>query len=63
MEKSREKAINILEIFEDYLESKGVVITNKDKEEYGGNGSLAILFGCDYYDLEDKITEIIKNEK
>ena len=59
MELAREKAIKILSLFEDYLEGKNVKIQNKERDEYEGE-SIAILFGSDYYDLEDQITDIIK---
>ena len=59
-----EKAIacEILDIFEDFLSSKNIEIPNKEREEYadGDLEGLAILFGSDYYALEDEITELIK---
>lgn len=63
LSKAREKAIEILELFEDFLEEKKVVIPNDDKEDYGEKEGLAILFGTDYYYLEDKITEMLEPKK
>ncbi len=61
----KEKAIEILGIFEDYLEGKGVKIPNEERNEYGQDKEteLAILFGSDYYFLEDKIISILKEVK
>jgi hypothetical protein len=62
MEKEREKAIKILSEIENYLESKNVEISNKERDEYivEEGETPAILFGSEYYQLEDKITEILK---
>ncbi len=63
--KEREIAINILAEFEDFLNVHNVKIPNKEREVYDCDEDTepAILFGSDYYILEDKITEIIKNGK
>lgn len=62
MEAERYMACEILEIFEDFLASKGIEIPNKERDEYadGDLDGLAILFGSEYYTLEDEITETIK---
>jgi hypothetical protein len=59
IEKEREIAIRILEVFEDFLDDKGITIPSKDRE---GNPEEARIYGTEYYDLEDSITEIIKEE-
>jgi len=57
MEKERRIAICILEEFEDLLYCKGIVIPSSDRAGENGEGC---LFGSEYYDLEDKIVEILK---
>jgi hypothetical protein len=52
----RMKAIEIIEIFEDFLNEKEVEIPNYEKE---GEEDTAILYGTDYYSLEDKITKLL----
>lgn len=56
MDKYRDIAISILSIFEEFLYEKGIDIPNEDKE---GNEEEAILYGSDYYSLEDKIVDIL----
>ena len=56
MEKNREIAIKIIDLFEDLLNRKNIVIPNKNREN---NGSQATIYGNDYYELEDEITEIL----
>lgn len=65
MEKEREIAIRILQEFEGFLEENNVSIPNEEREEAikEGNEDTAILYGSDYYFLEDKITEILKEKK
>jgi hypothetical protein len=60
MEKERELAINIIEEFEDLLEENNLTIPDRDRE---GNEEEARLYGITYYNLEDKITEMIKGIK
>lgn len=65
MEKERYMACEILEIFEDFLASKGIEIPNKERDEYYEDNPEdkeegAILFGSEYYSLEDEVTELIK---
>jgi hypothetical protein len=59
---SRQLAIEVLELFEDFLVNKGVVITNKERDEYDSEDA-AVLFGSDYYYLEDKITRLVEANK
>lgn len=55
MEK-RELAVLIIEKFEDFLEEKGIVIPNKEKEE---DDMASNIYGSDYYKLEDGIMELL----
>ncbi len=70
MEKTHEEMVeisgSIIDIFEDFLESKGITlkdIPNKERIEYadGDLTDLAIIFGSDYNFLENKIESILKN--
>ena len=54
--KTRGIAITILDMFEDMLADKGIVIPDVARE---GNEDEACLYGKTYYDLEDKITELL----
>ena len=56
----REKVSAILDSFEDLLEEKNITIPSDDRT---GEESEARLFGCEYYDLEDKIVNIISDHK
>lgn len=71
MTKTHEQMIeisgSIIDVFEDFLESKGITINtieNKEREEYadGDLTDLAIIFGSDYDSLENDIEEILKDE-
>ena len=53
----RVMAIQILAIIEDLLKEKNVYIPDTDRL---GNEEEACIFGTTYYDLEDKIIKIIK---
>lgn len=56
LEKSRQLAISILDIFDDMLAEKGIAIPDDDRE---GNEEEAPLYGCTYFDLEDKISTLL----
>lgn len=56
--KTRGIAIMILDIFEDILVDKGIVIPDEDRE---GDEYEACLYGSTYYALEDKITTLLCN--
>ena len=58
MEKSREAAADIMDVFENFLGEKGIKIKNPERDEYGSDDA-AILFGEEYYRLEDAIITII----
>jgi len=62
MKKDRKIAIRILGIFEDFLDNKDISIPSKDRKDLiGKNGtSEARIFGCEYYELEDAITNLLK---
>ena len=62
MERIREVAIEILDEFEDFLQEKGIEIINRERDEYEADEGTekAILFGSEYYALEDKIADILK---
>lgn len=53
----RQLAIQILEVFEEFLEKRKIEIPNPEKSD---NPLAARLCGEDYYDLEDRITEILR---
>lgn len=59
MEKARELAIKILNIFEDMLAEKGIYIPDECREWDEDEGC---LFGATYYDLEDEITELLQTK-
>jgi len=59
MGKARKMAIEILAEVEDMLDRLDITIPSEDRE---GNESEARLYGNEYWQLEDAITEIIKEE-
>ena len=59
MEKSRETAIEILAEFEELLDKEGIKIPSEDRT---GEKEEACLYGVEYYELEDSITEILKEK-
>lgn len=56
---TRELAIAIIEKFEDFLDEKGIVIPNKEKDE---DPIASNIYGSDYYKLEDEIIELLGEE-
>jgi hypothetical protein len=52
----------ILDEFENFLDEKGVVINNPEKEKCEDENT-AQIYGSDYFALEDKIIKIIKENK
>ena len=50
----------ILDLFEEYLDKKGVVIDNPERDE---DDNAAQIYGTEYGNLEDKITKILEEEK
>ena len=57
IEKEREIAIEIIKEFEELLGRKGIQIPSQDRE---GNPEEACLYGSEYYELEDGVTDILK---
>lgn len=51
----QEKAIEIIDKFEELLNLRGIKINNNREE----NDNEACIYGCDYYDLEEAIIEIL----
>ena len=49
----------IIDIFEDFLDEKGITIANPEKE--GCDDNPAVIYGSDYGDLEDDIRETLAN--
>ena len=47
----------IIDIFEDFLEEKGINIDNPEKEE---DDDAAIIYGSDYGILQDRLTDLMK---
>jgi hypothetical protein len=60
MERERRIAIEILDEFEKLLAEKDIKIPSNDRDPDGRNQTS--LYGTEYYDLEDKITDILKGE-
>lgn len=58
MGKTRGIAIMILDIFEDMLEEKGIIIPDEDRK---GDESEACLYGSTYYGLEDEIAKLLSD--
>ena len=55
--KHRGVAIRILDIFEEMLERKGIIIMDEDRT---GDESEACLYGMTYADLENTIEELLR---
>ena len=54
----QEYAFAILDCFEDLLDEKEIDIPSDDRE---GNEGEARLYGCEYFDLEDKVIGLLKS--
>ena len=54
--KHRGVAIRILDVFEEMLESKGILIPDEDRT---GDESEACLYGITYAELENEIAELL----
>lgn len=55
--------LDIIEVFEDFLERRGVEIptsVQEMKEEDNYEGNSAIIYGMDYAELEEGIAEVLK---
>lgn len=60
MEKEREIAIRIIDAFEEILAEHEIKLPN---DERTGDESESCIYGSDYYNLEDKITSILYEER
>lgn len=58
MGRNRDTAIKIIEEFEELLNKKEIKLPNKERKN---NEDEACIYGSDYYDLEDKITDILND--
>ncbi|MFC4651625.1 hypothetical protein ACFO26_01705 [Lactococcus nasutitermitis] len=61
MEKSRELAIEIIDVFEDLLDRCNVVIDSEERKEaiLNEQEEVAAIYGEEYYRIEDEITKIL----
>lgn len=61
MEKNREIACEILEVFEVLLDKYNIVINSDNRKEMilSGENNVAAIYGEEYFLLEDKITNIL----
>ena len=57
MERTREFAISILDLFEDLLDEKGIDIPSEDRT---GEEGEARLYGTEYFQLEDDVTNLLE---
>ena len=57
LSKAKNVAIAILDIFEDMLSEKDIMIPDEDREDNEDEGC---LYGTTYYELEDQIVEILE---
>jgi len=57
--KARRVAIEIMDEFEELLGRKGIMIPSEDRE---GRKEEACIYGTEYYELEDVITDILVEE-
>ena len=57
--KARRVAIEIMDEFEEMLDRKGIMIPSEDRE---GREEEACIYGTEYYELEDVITDILVEE-
>ena len=58
-QKNREIAIEIIETFEELLDSKDIKIPSEERE---GDEDEACIYGTEYYELEDSIIKILNNQ-
>ena len=50
----------IIDVFEDFLEERGINLENSEKDERT-EGCAAIIYGSDYGELQEGIEEILSN--
>ena len=56
MKENRKIAIKIIDLFESLLNRKNIIIPNEDREN---SKDETAIYGGDYYELEDAVTEIL----
>lgn len=56
-QKERQFALDLIEMFEDFLESKGIVIENEEKED---NNNASNIYGGDYCCLEEGVYDLLE---
>ena len=56
---AREIVIRVLDKFEELLAGKGINIPSDDRE---GRGEEACIYGSEYYELKDAITDLLVEE-
>ena len=59
MDDTRELAISIIEKFEELLNKHSIKLPNEERQ---GDKNEASIYGKDYFDLEDEITELLNNK-
>ena len=57
MERTRDFAISILDLFEDLLDKKEIDIPSEDRT---GEEGEARLYGTEYFQLEDDVTKLLE---
>ena len=60
MELEREFAIAIIETVEELLDEKNIKVPSDDRE---GDESESSIYGSEFYELEEKITDLLKEYK
>ena len=58
-DKARRIAIDIIDEFEELLDRHGIKLPSADRE---GKEKEACIYGSEYYELEDEITDILVKE-
>lgn len=51
----------LIDVFEDFLEQKGIDIPNSEKEDDDDIDNIAILYGSDYGQLSDELEAVLRN--
>lgn len=53
----------IIELFEDFLEARGIDIPNEDKDQAIADGEdpdcISLIYGCDYGNLESDLESLL----
>lgn len=51
----------IIDIFEDFLDERGIVLDNPDRDADNKNGDCSNIYGMDYGDLQQSIEQTLIN--